>query len=289
MGKPRLGKGLQALITDMSSVGTDEVRHIDVDLIMPNPYQPRRVFAEEELEELAASIKQHGLIQPVTVRPRGGRFELVVGERRLRAAKLAGLTEVPALVKEWSDKESMEVALIENLQREDLNPMEEAAAFAQLQQHLGLTQEDVALRVGKSRPYVANTLRLLALSPAVAELVSRGTISAGHARAVLSAPAAKRDMLAHEMAAKGLTVREAERLATKIAENVSRETIARPSKQKPAPAEIRDMERRLRELLQTRVELKGTTERGTIAITYHNAEELERLREWFVRAGGEFA
>ena len=289
MGKPRLGKGLQALITDMSSVGTDEVRHIDVDLIMPNPYQPRRVFAEEELEELAASIKQHGLIQPVTVRPRGGRFELVVGERRLRAAKLAGLTEVPALVKEWSDNETMEVALIENLQREDLNPMEEAAAFAQLQQHLGLTQEDVALRVGKSRPYVANTLRLLALSPAVAELVSRGTISAGHARAVLSAPAAKRDMLAHEMAAKGLTVREAERLATKIAENVSRETIARPSKQKPATAEIRDMERRLRELLQTRVELKGTTERGTIAITYHNAEELERLREWFVRAGGEFA
>lgn len=286
MGKPRLGKGLQALITDMSTTGADEVQQIAVHLIVPNPYQPRRVFAEEELAELAASIRQHGLIQPVTVRPRSGRYELVVGERRLRAAKLAGLTEIPALVKEWSDQEAMEVALIENLQREDLNPMEEAAAFAQLQEHLGLTQEGLAERVGKSRPYVANTLRLLMLSPAIAELVSRGTISAGHARAILSAPVAKRDLLAQEMVAKGLTVREAERLAARAAESVSRETTKRPAKAKLPLAELREVERELRDALQTRVELKGSPERGTIVVTYHNSEELERLREWLLRAGG---
>lgn len=285
MGKPRLGRGLQALIADMSTTDAHEVQQVAVDLILPNPYQPRRLFAAEELAELAASIRQHGLIQPVTVRPRSGRYELVVGERRVRAARLAGLTEIPALVKEWSDQEAMEIALIENLQREDLNPMEEAAAFAQLQRHLGVTQEDLAQRVGKSRPYVANALRLLMLSPAVAELVSRGTISAGHARAVLAAPEAKRDLLAQEVVAKGLNVREAERLAVRTAENVSRETIVHPAKAKQPLAELREVERSLRDALQTRVELKGTAERGTIAITYHNAEELERLREWFLRAG----
>lgn len=285
MGKPRLGKGLQALITDMSTTEAHEVQQVAVDLIGPNPYQPRRLFAAEELAELAASIRQHGLIQPVTVRPRSGRYELVVGERRLRAARLAGLTEIPALVKEWSDQEAMEIALIENLQREDLNPMEEAAAFAQLRRHLGVTQEDLAERVGKSRPYVANALRLLMLSPAVAELVSRGTISAGHARAVLSAPEAKRDSLAQEVVAKGLNVREAERLAARTAENVSRKTIVHLAKAKQPLVELREVERSLRDALQTRVELKGTPERGTIAITYHNAEELERLREWFLRAG----
>jgi ParB family chromosome partitioning protein len=286
VSKPRLGKGLQALITDMSPTGADEVQQIAVDLIVPNPYQPRRAFAEEELAELAASIRQHGLIQPVTVRPRSGRYELVVGERRWRAAKLAGLTEIPALVKEWSDREAMEVALVENLQREDLNPMEEAAAFAQLQRHLGVTQESLAERVGKSRPYVANALRLLTLSPAVAELVSRGTISAGHARAILSAPEAKRELLAREVAAEGLTVREAERLAARAAENVSRETTVRPAKAKLPWTELQEVERELQGALQTRVELKGSPERGTVVITYHSAEELERLREWLLRAGG---
>ncbi len=285
MGKPRLGKGLQALITDMSTATADEVQHIAVDLIMPNPYQPRRAFATEELAELAASIRQHGLIQPVTVRSRGGRYELVVGERRLRAAKLVGLTEIPALVKEWSDRETMEVVLVENLQRADLNPMEEAAAFAQLQQHLEVTQENLAERVGKSRPYVANALRLLTLSPAVAELVASGTISAGHARAVLAAPAAKREMLAQEVAERGLTVREAERLAAKATDSVSRETIVKKARAALPPAELREIAHNLRDLLQTRVEVKGTPTRGAITIAYYNAEELERLREWFFRAG----
>jgi len=285
VGKPRLGKGLQALITDMSTATADEVQHIAVDLIMPNPYQPRRAFATEELAELAASIRQHGLIQPVTVRSRGGRYELVVGERRLRAAKLVGLTEIPALVKEWSDRETMEVVLVENLQRADLNPMEEAAAFAQLQQHLEVTQENLAERVGKSRPYVANALRLLTLSPAVAELVASGTISAGHARAVLAAPAAKREMLAQEVAERGLTVREAERLAAKATDSVSRETIVKKARAALPPAELREIAHNLRDLLQTRVEVKGTPTRGAITIAYYNAEELERLREWFFRAG----
>lgn len=288
MGKTRLGKGLQALITDMSTPGTEEVQQLPIDLIMPNPYQPRRVFSEEQLAELAASIKQHGLIQPVTVRPRGGRYELVVGERRLRAAKLAGWTEIPALVKEWTDGESMEVALIENLQREDLNPLEEAAAFAQLQEQFGYIQEGVAEKVGKSRSYVANALRLLTLPVAVTEMVARGTLSAGHARAVLAAPTGQRERLALQMAERGLTVREAERLAKRTTEDVSRETMA--SSRKPTlgvgESEFREAESQLRALLQTRVELKGTPTRGTIAITYHNAEELERLLEWFARMGG---
>lgn len=284
MAKQRLGKGLQALITDMApQVAGDEVQYIAVDNILPNPYQPRRVFQDDQLQELAESIRHHGLIQPVTVRPRGDRFELVVGERRLRAAKLAGLQEIPAFVKDMTDAESMEVAIIENLQREDLNPMEEAAAFQHLQESLGYTQERLAQRLGKSRPYVANALRLLTLPRGVAELVSRGTLSAGHARAVLAAPEHLRELVARRIVDNELTVREAEQVAASL-HNVSRETNAK--KTRPGlPSELRELENRLRDALQTRVHLKASGNRGTIEITYHNAEELERLLELLTKAG----
>lgn len=284
MTKQRLGKGLQALITDMApQVANDEVQSIAVDSILPNPYQPRRVFQDEQLQELADSIRHHGLIQPVTVRPRGDCFELIVGERRLRAAKIAGLREIPAFVRDMTDLESMEVAVIENLQREDLNPMEEAAAFHHLQDRLGYTQDRLAQRLGKSRPYVANTLRLLTLPTSVAELVSRGTLSAGHARAVLSAPEHLRETVARRIVDHELTVREAEQLATSMP-NVSRETKTKKGLA-TLPLEFREVESRLRDALQTRVALKRSGNKGTIEITYHNSEELERLLELLTGVG----
>jgi len=275
--KPRLGKGLQALISDMEVPANEGIVTIALELIFPNPHQPRRVFAEQELQELAESIRQHGVIQPITVRARAEAFELVVGERRLRAAKLAGLTEIPAMVKELSDLESAEIAIIENLQREDLNPLEEAAAFNRLLSELSYTQEQIAARLGKSRPYVANTIRLLALSAPVAELVTKGVLSAGHARAVLSVPDWQREVFAHRIVAQEMTVREAEKEAQRL-QNVSRETL--PVKEAVRlPLEYREAEARLRDALQTKVTLKLKGAGGTIEIAYHGQEELERLLE----------
>lgn len=283
MAKSRLGKGLQALITDMESLSEDGVQNIALDRISPNPHQPRRVFSDDQLRELADSIKQHGVIQPVTVRPRGDRFELVVGERRLRAAKLANLREIPAMVRDMTDLESAEIAIIENLQREDLNPLEEANAFNHLLQTLDYTQEKIAERLGKSRSHVANTLRLLALPQVAADLVAKGQLSAGQARAVLAAPEHLREAFSLRIADKGLTVREAEKAAQGL-QNVSRETISRQTT--PAlPLEYREAEAQLRERLQVKVLLKHQGPGGEIQISYHSVEELERLLEMLVRSG----
>jgi len=279
VSKQRLGRGLQALITEMTPPSTDEVQIIGTENITPNPYQPRRTFTEENLAELAESIKQHGVIQPVTVRRRGDRYELVVGERRLRAAKLAGLKEIPAFVRDMGDVELMEISIIENLQREDLNAIEEALAIKQLQESLNYTQERLAQRLGKSRPYVANALRLLTLPKAVIENVSRGTLSAGHARAVLAVPESQRELLAQRIIEQALSVRQAEELAKAIGQTVSRETKKRDTPPAKVSLELRDIERRLRDVLQAKVQIKGEGKRGTIEITYHNSEELERLLE----------
>jgi len=279
--KQRLGKGLQALIADMEPPTNEGIVAIALERILPNPHQPRRVFAEQELSELAESIRQHGVIQPITVRARGDAFELVVGERRLRAAKLAGLEEIPAMVKELSDLESAEISIIENLQREDLNPLEEAAAFSRLLSELGYTQEKIAARLGKSRPHVANTLRLLALPGSVADLVVQGLLSAGQARAVLSVPELQRESFARRVVAQGMTVREAEKAAQRI-QNVSRETLP-PRAATLMPLEYREIEERLREFLQTKVALRHRGPGGTIEIAYHDQEELERLMERLAR------
>lgn len=280
MSKQRLGKGLQALITDMSPSASDEIQDIAIDSVMPNPYQPRRVFSEDQLAELAESIRQHGIIQPVTVRKRSGYYELVVGERRLRAAKLAGLSEIRAFVRDMSDLEMMEVALIENLQREDLNPMDEATALKQMQEALGYTQELLAQRIGKSRPYVANALRLLSLPKEVAEYVSRGTLSAGHARAVLAVPETQREIFAAKLLEQGLTVRQAEELAQGYTRSVSRET-STPKPKATLTLEMREVERRLRDSLQAKVQISSRGKRGLIQIEYYGTEELERLLEIF--------
>jgi len=281
--KQRLGKGLQALITDMEAAANEGVLQIALERILPNPHQPRKIFADEELKELADSIRQHGVIQPITVRPRGDAYELVVGERRLRASRLAGLPEIPALVREMTDLESAEIAIIENLQREDLNPLEEAAAFSHLLSELDYTQEKIAIRLGKSRSHVANTLRLLTLPQLAADLVLKGQLSAGQARAVLAVPEHLRESFALRIARQGLTVREAEKAAHRL-QNVSRETTASKTRG-VLSLEYREAEDRLRDCLQTKVELKHQGPGGTIEIAYHNSEELERLMELMLRQG----
>lgn len=279
MARSRLGRGLEALIpVDPGTETAKDVTTVPLRFVDPNPYQPRREFEQETLLELAESIRLHGILQPVIVRPKGKRYQLLAGERRCRAAQLAGLEDIPALVKELSDREMMELSIVENLQREDLNPLDEARGYEQLMKQLGLTQEEVAQRVGRSRPHVANTLRLLQLPQALQELVSRETISAGHGRALLAvADPALQLSLAEMVIEQGLNVRQTEELVKRHlagqAASVSRET------KKKRPAEIEDLERRLASTLGTQVRLLPGRKRGKIEIIYYDNEELERLLE----------
>ncbi len=279
MARSRLGRGLEALIP-VEPVGEEakSTATVPLRLIDPNPYQPRRQFDQETLEELAQSIKLHGILQPIIVRQKGRRYQLLAGERRCRAAELAGLVEIPALVKELSDREMMELSIVENLQREDLNPLDEALGYDQLVKQLGLTQEEVAQRVGRSRPHVANMLRLLQLPQSLQELVSRETISAGHARALLAiSDPALQHRLAEIVVKQGLNVRQTEELVKRHSgrdnANVSRET------KKKRPAEIVDLEQRLATSLGTQVRLLPGRKRGKIEIVYYDNDDLERLLE----------
>ncbi|NLW16706.1 MAG: ParB/RepB/Spo0J family partition protein [Firmicutes bacterium] len=275
MARSRLGRGLEALIpVDPKTEEGKEITSIPLRLIDPNPYQPRRQFDQESLEELAQSIELHGVLQPVIVRKAGRRYQLLAGERRCRAAERAGLVEIPALVKELNDREMMELSIVENLQREDLNPLDEARGYEQLVKQLDLTQEEVAQRVGRSRSHVANTLRLLQLPPSLQELVSRETISAGHARALLAVnDPVKQQELAEIVVKRGLNVRQTEELVKRQQPHVSRET------KKQRPVEIVDLEQRLASSLGTQVRLLPGRKRGKIEIVYYDNEELERLLE----------
>ncbi|MFH1361665.1 MAG: ParB/RepB/Spo0J family partition protein, partial [bacterium] len=210
-----LGRGLGALIPQRSVLmGGRTIVNIDINAVIPNPRQPRHTFTEESLKELAASIEEQGIIEPILTRMRDGQYELVAGERRLRAAKLAGLTNVPAIVKEFSDEQSLELALIENLQREDLNPMDEAEGYAQLVKEFSLTQEAVAKKVGKSRATVANLLRILALPETIKNSLRSQEISYGHARAILSAEDAGRQLeIWHQIIENKLNVRDVEAIS----------------------------------------------------------------------------
>ncbi|MGE5577139.1 MAG: ParB/RepB/Spo0J family partition protein, partial [Syntrophothermus sp.] len=217
-----LGRGLGALIQEVDSVDQSAVRNLPISAIKPNPFQPRQHFDEEKLAELAASIKEHGVVQPLILRQREEGYELVAGERRWRAAQLAGLKEVPVVVKGLNDLQMMQIALVENLQREDLNPLEEARAYARLLNEFSMTQEEIAFTVGKSRPVVANTLRLLHLPEEIQESVSRGTISMGHARTILGLESPEQQITAWEKILKDqLSVRETERLVESLKEKVS--------------------------------------------------------------------
>ena len=282
MSRQALGRGLKALIPQAEDAKGEEIRQIPVSAVEPNPYQPRRSFDQENLRELAASIKEKGVLQPVTVREKGEIFELVAGERRWRAAQVAGLSEIPAVVRELSDREVMEIALIENLQREDLNPIEEAEAYQVLMREFQLTQEEVAKAVGKGRPTVANRLRLLRLPEAVREWVAGGQLSAGHAKMLVMMDEERAIELARRCVDRGWSVRQLEEFLQDASAKPRGQKVGRPlERQDPL---LRDVEERLQGVLGTKVRIKDKKGKGKIEVDYYSTEELNRILE--VIAGG---
>ncbi len=277
-----MGRGLDALIPSGGAGETEAsgVREIPISQISPNRLQPRQDFDPEKLAELAASIREHGLVQPVVVRPVDGGYELIVGERRWRACQQAGLRVIPAVVKDLdSDADVLEVALVENLQREDLNPLEEASAFRYLIEELGLTQEEVSRRVGRSRPQVANTLRLLNLDPAMQEELKAGRITMGHAKALLSlTDKASQGALFRRILAKGLSVREAEDLARRLAEGPAAGDAGGVAPDR-ATAEYGALEDNLRNALGTKVKIRASEGRGRVEIEFYSDGDLDRIAE----------
>lgn len=282
MKKRALGKGLNALITDiptdiMEEGDENSILEIAIGQIQPNPNQPRKLFIEEKLTELAESIKENGIIQPILVREIGDHYQIVVGERRYRAAQIAGLYTIPCLVKEFSEEKVLELALIENLQREDLNSIEIANSYNELLLKLNITQEELSKKIGKSRSAIANTLRLLKLPQDIQTLVIEGLLTEGHARAILSVEDLdKMIVLKNEILDKKLTVREAEELASQIISEkklLKKEMI--PANKKP---EIRDLENRFTEIIGTKVVIRDKGNKGKIEIEYYSLDDFERIK-----------
>ncbi|WP_059171618.1 ParB/RepB/Spo0J family partition protein [Bacillus sp. FJAT-27445] len=272
-----LGKGLDAFFANMEADKEESIQEIKIKELRPNPYQPRKHFQPEAIDELMESILEHGILQPLVVRKSIKGYEIVVGERRYRAAKKGGLETVPAVVRDLSEQQMMELAVLENLQREDLNPIEEGAAYQTLMEKLNLTQEEVAKRLGKSRPHIANHIRLLSLPKQIQELISNGTISMGHGRALLGLrQKAKLPLLVDKIAKESLNVRQLEKLIQQMNDNVSRET-KKPEKKKDRF--IQDREHQLREKFGTTVHIKQTKNKGKIEIEFFSKEDLERLLE----------
>lgn len=280
MSRRGLGRGLGALIPEADVADRENVQELEIDLISPNPRQPRKVFDEGKLDELACSIKEHGVVQPIVVRRRDAGYEIVAGERRWRAAKVAGLKRIPALVREFSEAEVMEIALIENLQREDLNPLEEAEAYRLLMEECHLTQDELARRLGKSRPQISNTLRLLQLPASVQEGIRSGRISMGHAKVLLSVPeSARQSALAERVAAEGLSVRQLEEVVKSREAPGPRAGRSKGRRKAELSAELWDVERRLGERFGTPVKIEWSGAKGKVEITFFGEEGLERVLE----------
>jgi ParB family chromosome partitioning protein len=270
-----LGKGLQAFFPEPNEEIQDKVEQIAVSQLRPNPYQPRKTFTEQAIVELSESIAEHGILQPIIARKSIKGYEIVVGERRFRAAQKAGLKEVPVVIKELDEQKMMELALIENLQREDLNPIEEATAYEKLMEHLSMTQEQLATRLGKSRPHIANHLRLLNLPKLVQEFISDGKLSMGHGRALLGLKdKQKLSALLEKILQDKLSVREVEELVNQINERVPRETSRKKVTLTPFLKERQDV---LRTRLGTSVAIKPGKKKGKIEIDYFSEEDLERI------------
>ena len=290
--KGGLGRGLDALFADVpvkepvpvepkakkvaeDANDKDSVKYIKIHDIMPNVNQPRKTFNEDKIEELAASIKEHGIIQPIVVRKHKKGYEIVAGERRWRAAMKAELSQVPCLIRELDDEQNMLIAIIENMQREDLNPIEEAEGLRQMTDTFGMTQEQVSKSVGKSRPYITNCMRLLKLPEYIKESISEGQLSAGHGRTLITITNEEdRKALWEKIIREGLSVREAEKLAAQE---------DKPKKRKPAnkrkDPNIARVEEELKAALGTKVVINNTGNKGKIEIEYYSKEELERLLE----------
>lgn len=298
MSKKALGKGLDALLSPkpekirnpendqeednkIEEIANKGVRFIEIKNVRPNPDQPRKEFREESLKELADSIKEKGIIQPIIAeRADNETYRIVAGERRFRAAKLAGLVDIPVIIKSFTREEKLEIALIENIQRDDLNPLEEAEAYQHLMNRAGLNQEEVAKKVGKQRSTVANSLRLLKMPDSMRQALREGSLTAGHARAVLSViNPAEQTVLFNRIINKNLSVREAERQAILL--NSGNRTKEKKSSEEKAvrkkSPELEHFEQKLVEALGTKVVVKGNEKKGKIEIEYYSSEDLEQI------------
>ena len=282
MVQKKLGRGLDFLLSGGNATVPDEIVAVDIATIRPNPFQPRREFSEAELAELAASIREHGVLQPIVVRPEGEGFQVIAGERRLRACQHVGLATVPAIVRDADDTQMLELALVENIQRTDLNPMELARAYLAYMQRLDLTQEEVAERLGKSRSGVANMIRLLDLPLDLQELVSRGTLSMGHARALLSlGDAVSQRAMSDKVVAEGWSVRALE-AAIQSSQN-RRPATATPTEPSAKPAHLEDLETQLKVRFGTKVSVEDRSGRGRIVVEYFTPDELNRILDLMLR------
>ncbi|MGP1577053.1 MAG: ParB/RepB/Spo0J family partition protein [Treponema sp.] len=288
MSKSKLGRGIDSLLADneklFSTAPHSETTELNPAILRPNPYQPRKVFNDQALQELSDSIKEHGIIQPIVVEKKDNEFFIIAGERRTRAALLAGLKTVPVVFRNFEEHKQLEIALIENIQREDLNPIEEAQAYQEIMHLANLNQEETAKRVGKSRSAVANALRLLQLPEEMLHAVETGTISAGHARTLLSlVNPADQIVLFRRITEQNLSVREAEVQAAQLKQgNRSENQEAQAPQQQRLSDEalaVKDIEQQFIDALGTKVAVKGTLEKGTIHISYFSRADLDALYE----------
>lgn len=273
INKRGLGKGLGALIPENEESDKNSIIEVKITDIEANDRQPRKAFDDEALTDLSESIKEHGVVQPIIVRKLGNGYQIIAGERRWRASRMAGKRTIPAIIKECSNLEVMELALIENLQREDLNSIEEALAYKSLIEEYNMTQEDISKKIGKSRPAIANSLRLLQLPQEIKNLIAEGKITQGHARALLAISGEKRQLeMAEKIIAEQLNVRQIEKMA--------KETKAKKKKQAPLnnyQIEIIQLEERLKTVLGTKVTIQHKNNKGKIEIDYYSNEELDRI------------
>ncbi len=302
MAKPALGRGLGALLGGSPAITTpptpvagvasaaapvaapapddrERVQRVPLDRIRPCPLQPRKDFSDEALKELADSIREQGIVQPLIVRERGGFFELIAGERRWRAAQMLNLPEVPVITREADDRAVLELALIENLQRENLNAVEEAHGYAQLAEQFQLTQEEISAKVGKSRTVVANSLRLLKLPEAIQKFIRDGRLSVGHAKVILGLAEERSQKLAAERVLKeGLNVRQTEGLVAKLLKRATRQTAQPETVAAPAgDPHVADLEAKLREVFATKIKVNYAEGKGTVEISFFSDQELERI------------
>ncbi|HPO04345.1 MAG TPA: ParB/RepB/Spo0J family partition protein [Bacillota bacterium] len=281
-----LGKGLEALFADVEiDVGNEKnktnknnegVSFVDINMIKPSGYQPRKTFGEDKIDELAKSIEAHGIIQPIVIRKAGAGYEIVAGERRWRAARKAGLKDVPCLIREFTDEQNALVSLIENMQREDLNAMEEAAGLERMIAIFGLTQEQVSKSIGKSRPYIANSLRLLKLPGSIQEMVAEGQLSSGHARAIVGIKDSGAQLKAAEKCIQSnWTVRDIEAYAREYQKPAEK----RKTKTRPKNRDVLALEEALRDIFGTKVNIVLGSKKGRIELEFYSRSELERLLE----------
>lgn len=285
MSKRGLGKGINSLMGDYTFddvveevAETSTVNSVRISMVDPNPNQPRKGFSEESMQELASSIKEQGILQPILVEKTGNRYTIVAGERRFRAAKEAGMQEIPVIIKTLSEEQKLEVALIENIQRENLNPIEESKAYKFLVEKTKISQEELSKRLGKKRSTIANSLRLLNLGEDMQEALQNKEISAGHARALLSVVnPADREYLFKKITASGFSVRESEKMAAELNKGSRASNTKKTKKRVNKPVELQQLEEQFLEALGTKVQIQGDLKKGKVEIRYYSMDDLERL------------